>query len=243
VLTICNGGSRAFLRPRAGTRIAIGCIEERRRPVFDWLPERIRAVQRSAAAQQARWGFVLAPPAIEADLRGCEAALGRPLPPSYRAFLARWNGASLFRQEVRLPDGQVALGAEIGIQGAGDLPAFHQQVRDELRFHDAGDWGDLIVFCAIPGTGGDWCGLNPEHATATGEYAVVDCFHEMRPRCWRRAVAAPSFGAWLEQVFTAALQTGDPYFWINAPEVREAYRQCHEEDQRALAARQRPPGP
>jgi hypothetical protein len=99
----------------------------------------------------------------------------------------------------------------------------------------ATDWGTLIVACDIPGPGACHSGLNPER-TADGEYAVVDCDSDYGPRCWRRAVIAPSFEAWLARAFDEALATGNPYYWLGSPQLQALYRQCGEEEQVAFRA-------
>ena len=102
--------------------------------MFDWLPEQIARVEATREAQENGWMFVLRPPATKAALRQCEAALGLPLSPGYRAFLRRWNGASLFRTERQLRDGSlVTTAAEFGIQGTDTVPAFQHMVRRHWR--------------------------------------------------------------------------------------------------------------
>lgn len=206
--------------------------------MFDWLPDHIAEVGATAMAREQGWRFVMNTPAAEEAVRRCEEALGLALPPSYRAFLRRWDGASLFRQETPLRGGAIDVSAEIGIQGTRDLPAFQNNLRTLWDANDPGGWGSLVVFCRISGSGADRCALNPERSTLDGEFAVVDCHQATRPRCWRRAVNAPSFEAWLERAFDAALQGESPYFWMNTSELLAIYRQCQEEDQKELAESQ-----
>lgn len=206
--------------------------------MFEWFPDGIASVQASAAGSEAGWKFTLNPPATEGDLHKCEADLRIAMPPSYRAFLLRWNGASLFRQEVQMRDGTFEMTAEFGIAGTGRLTSLNNGLRAALSpYTPTVDWGGLVVYCDLPGGGAFYCGLNPERSTAEGEYAVVDCHEDFGPRCWRRAVIAPSFEMWLQRAFDSALRNGDPYYWPNTPEVRAIYRQCHEEDQREAAER------
>lgn len=179
--------------------------------------------------QEQGWQFLLNRPASERDIARCEAVLGRSLPASYRAFLLRWDGASLFRQETQIWDGQRAMTAEIGIAGAQRLAALNAELRVSVDV-PLDHWGSLIVFCAIPGAGAYYCGLNPEVST-NGEDAVVDCHEDYSPQCWRRAVIAPSFETWLDRIFDAVLRAGDPYYWFAMPELAALYRQCHEEAQ------------
>lgn len=204
--------------------------------MFEWMDDRIADVQGTAAAREQGWRFLLNPPATGDEVRRCEEALGLPLPPSYRAFLSRWNGASLFRRESPWPNDPNPVSSEFGIKGTHDLPSFHGKFKATvLPDILPEEWGNLIVFCAVPSGSGDHCALDPDQRTAEGEYAVVDCFHELRPRCWRRAVIAPSFEAWLRRAFDAALQKADPYYWLNLPELLALYRECHEEDRKEAA--------
>src|SRR5581483_4807788 len=65
--------------------------------MFEGLPDVIRAAEASPFAQEKDWRFTLNPPATEEQIRQAEARVGVPFPPDLRAFLLRWNGASLFR--------------------------------------------------------------------------------------------------------------------------------------------------
>jgi len=196
--------------------------------MFDWLPERIAAVAATPAAQERGWTFVLHPPVGEEALARCETTLGTQLPLSYRTFLSRWDGASLFRRQLRLPDGRVEAGTSLEIAGTGRLPELNAQLQAEVP----GDWGQLVVCADTPLGSACHCALNPD-VTAGGEYAMVDCDADYGPRCWRRAVIAPSFEAWLVQIFEAALRSGAPYYWLAMPELQALYRECTEEDQRS----------
>jgi len=114
------------------------------------------------------------------------------------------------------------------IAGTGELPALNARLRAD-RYDPPEDWGRLIVGGEAPVGEGDVWGLNPD-ILSDGEYAVVDGWHEQGPDRWRRAVAAPSFEAWLRRAFDEALRTGNPYYWINAPEIRAVYDACAAED-------------
>ncbi|WP_277128211.1 SMI1/KNR4 family protein [Chlorogloeopsis fritschii] len=64
--------------------------------MFEWLPERIEQAQQVFQEFSLDWTFILNPPATETEIRACEEALGVTLPPSYREFLLRHNGANFF---------------------------------------------------------------------------------------------------------------------------------------------------
>jgi len=183
--------------------------------VFAWLPDRIEQAKIISQEFEQDWKFILNPPATEAAIQACEVALGVPLPPSYRDFLLRWNGASLFRWERYQKNGFCFVTREIGIQGTDELLEFNQENR--LDFTDE-EWDSLILFCYIPGTGGDFCGFDP-HQTTNWEYAVLDCCHEVAPLEWRQARIASSFAEWLEKIFDQVDQRKDPEFWLGDTEL------------------------
>lgn len=203
--------------------------------MFGWLLDHSAAAQGMSNVGEPGWTFTLEPPAGEEDIERCEAAIGLQLPPSYRAFLLRWNGASLFQQKRQTPGRTLEVSSAFEIRGTSDLPSFHQQTK--ARYSDE-EWGNLILLNNFPRPGGpDYCALTPELSTATGEYAVVDCHEDYGPRCWWRAIVAPSFEVWLERAFDAAFADGDPYYWLNLPELQAIYRECDEELQREAAER------
>jgi hypothetical protein len=127
----------------------------------------------------------------------------------------RWNGASLFRWERYQKNGFCFVTREIGIQGTDELLEFNQENR--LDFTDE-EWDSLILFCYIPGTGGDFCGFDP-HQTTNWEYAVLDCCHEVAPLEWRQVRIASSFAEWLEKIFDQVDQRKDPEFWLGDTEL------------------------
>lgn len=184
--------------------------------MFEWIPERIEQANRVLQEFLLDWAFILNPPATEAEIRACELALGVPLPPSYRKFLLRWNGAYLFRDnEDDLPNGSWWDNSRIFIQGTNNLVEFSQENK-QGRFTDE-EWDSLIAFCYLGSIGtGDFCGLDPQQTT-NSEYAVLDCFNEQDPARWRQARIASSFAEWLERVFDqVVLQKKCPEYWYEA---------------------------
>ncbi|WNN91185.1 SMI1/KNR4 family protein [Gloeocapsopsis dulcis] len=159
--------------------------------MFEWLPEQIEQAKIISKEFEQGWKFRLNPPATKADIDSCEAALGIPLPPSYREFLLQWNGAHLFyTHKSLLPDGNVWYheGRMFSIQSTHELFDFNQEERGDLSDEE---WDSLILFCNYNG-GGDSCGLNPAQTT-NSEYAVLDCDHDSHPVEWRQAKIASSF--------------------------------------------------
>jgi hypothetical protein len=210
--------------------------------MFEWLPDTITQLENSDVARKEGWRFVLNRPASGTELDRLEAAIGIPLPPSFRGFLAQWNGASLFRPGLRGANGQELLGSVIEILDTERIVELTKQLTRDWEQDDPGGFGNLFVVAQTPGTGGDYCGLNPEHTSPQGEYALVDCMGEFWPSCWRRCVVEESFEEWLRKVFDAAVR-GDHYYWINLPTLRAIQRTCLIEHQEALAAWKRQPRP
>lgn len=196
--------------------------------MFEWLSDRIEAVRGTAVAKENDWQFLLNPAASEEEIARCEQALHLPLPPSYRAFLRRSDGASFFRREVRLPDGRTLATMGLEIAGTGRLPELNARLRAE-RAEPRERWGRLIMAGDAPLGEGDLWGLNPD-TQADGEYAVVDGWHEQGPYCWRQAVIASSFEAWLRRAFDEALATGNPWYWAGSPELQAIYDACNAEE-------------
>jgi len=178
--------------------------------MFEWLPERIEQAKIISDEFEQGWNFRLNPPATKADIDSCEAALGIPLPPSYREFLLRWNGAYLFRiDDSQSSDDPWDGSSLIHIQGTQYLLEFNQEVKDDLT---AEEWDSLILFAY--GCYGDYCGLDPQQTT-NWEYAVLDCDHDSHPVEWRQAKIASSFAEWLEKIFDQVINKKKlPEYWI-----------------------------
>lgn len=178
--------------------------------MFEWLPERIEQAYKVFEEFSLDWTFILNPPATEAEIQACEVALGVALPPSYREFLLRWNGAYLFRYAQDEPP---MYGwwddSGIVIQGTTTLLEFTQDNQEVYE-----EWDSLIAFCYLGGIGtGDFCVLDPQQITDT-EYAVLDCFHEVSPTEWRQVQIASSFAEWLARIFDEVVDDKkQPEYW------------------------------
>lgn len=74
---------------------------------------------RQALARYAEGVHDVGAPAGEAAITAAEARLGRRLPSAYREFVAQWNGALLFHDDVTLAGvtGGVAAAGEVGVEG------------------------------------------------------------------------------------------------------------------------------
>ncbi|MUL38317.1 SMI1/KNR4 family protein [Gloeocapsopsis dulcis] len=179
--------------------------------MFEWLPERIEQAKIISQEFSLDWRFILNLPATEAEIRTCETDLGVLLPLSYREFLLRWNGASLFREESQLSGGVLS---EIGIKGTHELLNFNRE--EKVNFTNE-EWDSLILFCYL-GMSADYCGFDPSQEK-NAEYAVLDCFHELEPAQWRQSKIASSFIEWLEQIFEQVAQKKHPFFWLGSKDL------------------------
>jgi hypothetical protein len=96
------------------------------------------------------------PPAREEDVAETERAIGRALPPSFRAFLTEFsNGAYLFMLQ------------EVSAAGAGDAQI--GAIQDALSM--VGGSASLVPF-SLDHNGNCWCFLTAEDAPG-GEYPVA----------------------------------------------------------------------
>lgn len=180
--------------------------------MFEWLPERIKQAYKVFEEFSLDWTFILNSPATEAEIQACEVDLGVALPPSYREFLLRWNGAYLFCVEEDILPGWENSG--LVIHGTATLLGFNQPDRE--RFTDE-EWNSLIAFCYLGRvSSGDFCALDPQQTT-NSEYTVLDCFHELTPAEWRQARIAFSFAEWLERLFNQVVDEKKlPEYWFEA---------------------------
>ncbi|RUR83517.1 tetratricopeptide repeat protein [Chlorogloeopsis fritschii PCC 9212] len=183
--------------------------------MFEWLPERIEQAQQVFQEFSLDWTFILNPPATETEIRACEEALGVTLPPSYREFLLRHNGANFFCTDLgETYDRSIWDDSGLIIYGTDNLVDFNQE-KQEIYTDE--EWDSLIAFCYLERIGtGDFCGLDPQQKTNL-EYAVLDCFHELAPADWRQARIASSFADWLARIFDQViLHKKYPEYWFEA---------------------------
>jgi len=180
--------------------------------MFEWLPERIEQAKKVFQEFSLDWTFILNPPATEAEVQACEVAIGVALPPSYRKFLLRCNGAYLFRIEQDEPPIYSWWDdSGIVIQGTHTLLEFTQANRE--GFTDE-EWNSLIPFCYLGSIlTGDFCALDPQQLTES-EYAILDCDYELDPARWRQAKIASSFAEWLARTFDKVVDhKKQPEYW------------------------------
>jgi hypothetical protein len=132
----------------------------------------------------------LYPVAQPSDIRRTEDALGRPLPPSYAAFVSTFsNGAYLYLlQEVgAVGDGnqQIAAIQSIDLE---DWP----EADDTIAFHEGGSLkGSALIPFGLDHNGNAWCFLAEQGAAA--EYPVA-YFVPLKRKLYGRL---DSFTQWL----------------------------------------------
>ncbi|HJZ89217.1 MAG TPA: SMI1/KNR4 family protein [Polyangia bacterium] len=114
----------------------------------------------------------LGAPVEPVQLAAAQAQLGQPLPPTYRDFLASWDGVELFHDELR-------------VWGAQACAA------ENLRARAQEQWPPAMILCGV-NAGGDRFAIE-----AGGANAVV---HEFESETGLRWVAASCFARWLERV-------------------------------------------
>jgi hypothetical protein len=156
-------------------------------------------------------GLIPNPSASEAAIQCAEERLGRPLPPSYRAFLALHDGWPRFF------DGASLLGtATLGHRQYEDLARAAFEAA-ETPIPDLGPPSrprarNLIPFGAdLEGT--TLFAFNPQVVAADGELEVIAWVNEL-------GVRQPSFRAFLEWILEVGQQ--DLEDLINAPLARSA---------------------
>jgi hypothetical protein len=126
----------------------------------------------------------LGSPTPESRIVDLETRLGRPLPPSYRAFLSMYNGWRM------------------GVDGATDLLSVEEmldgpraeRVREWRRLSQKYDEDDLVTRALVIGMSEivpTRALLDPETIDANGEWALVDYYHGVEQ-------VHPSFLNWLE---------------------------------------------
>ena len=81
------------------------------------------------------------------------------------------------------------------------------------------------MFAETPSHSANYCALHSARVTPAGEYAVVDCHEDFGPECRRCCVIAPAIESWLRRAFDEAARTGDPYYWLNLPEILAIQRE------------------
>ena len=150
----------------------------------------------SPGGTEIRTHVAVNPPATLASVEACERELGLPLPPSYRQFLLRWDGARLYHDD----QGAYA----VRLLGCNDLVRENQTMASWPPHKRA----SILPFAWVPATGGDRLGFNA--SVPASEYPVVDCHQALSPVHWLQRTIAESFSHWLRKFVEGRGQ----YFWL-----------------------------
>jgi hypothetical protein len=169
-----------------------------------WTPGYRAARQRTLGAL--RFACEYARPATESEVRECEASLTLALPPDYRAFLKRSNGAFCsidFEIAPGLRDSRI-----LTLLGTDLLPEINTlELRDKMQA--------TTLFAMI--MDGDRCGFVYDDA-APDQYTVRYFDHDRWPE-W--PVGAPtlagSFSEFLRKCFVSVADGRDFEYWNSAP--------------------------
>ena len=113
------------------------------------------------------------------------------MPPSLRAFYRCHDGATLAGYRIATLEGLVADTLRARVD---DLTTYGENVDSLLALIDQGD-ADRYV-------------LDASQADDSGEFPVLDAYHDAAPSVWRTMVIAPSFASWLRGVFRQVLDRG-----------------------------------
>lgn len=117
------------------------------------------------------------------QIRDAEAGLGFALPPSFRSFLSRWNGAVLYKGKYR---------PGCKIFGTDEIVNRNLIWREQELLPGEREWN---IFLFADWGDGDYFAFDTGQPDAIGEYPVLDGDHNFSPRNWQ--VICSSFEEWL----------------------------------------------
>ncbi|MBW4650159.1 MAG: SMI1/KNR4 family protein [Kastovskya adunca ATA6-11-RM4] len=157
--------------------------------------------------------------ATQEEVDQCEQELSVSLPPSYRKFLLKYNGAHLFCSHTGNRSTPNSWWADSGIIifGTKSLLEYRQLVY-KLLLLDTEEYPTYpsslpIAYLGRIGTG-DFCALDMDELIA-GENPVLDCDHEYPPSEWKNAMIAVSLEDWLQKMFARVVEhKSPPEYWF-----------------------------
>lgn len=188
--------------------------------MYEWMPEAIEQSQKVFQALSLDWGFRMNEAATEEEIRQCETDLALVLPPSYREFLLKHNGAHLFCSKARTQPSSSFWWADSGVVlfGTKALVQYRPLIRDYFLYDDDSSIEDYPSFLPIAYLGhigtGDFCALN-RNKLVDREHPVLDCDHELVPSSWKKAPIANSVEKWLQKMFDYFIENRSrPEYWF-----------------------------
>lgn len=156
---------------------------------FSWLDECVQKLPPISDKYGFEWAASVNSPATETQLCAAEAALQMTLPPSLRRFYLRHDGASV---------------ASYAIASLDDLVSETLRLREETAAVYDEPTDAFLAVVSFDGSADRYV-LDSAASDASGEYPLMDAFHEVGPSAWREAIVGESFGAWLRRLFEKIL--------------------------------------
>ena len=182
--------------------------------MYEWMPESMEQ-SKSVQAFSLDWGFDMGEAATQEKINECEQKLELSLPPSYRKFLLKYNGAHLFCSGRGTRSDSCFWWADSGVVVLGTKPLLEYRhfVYDLLDTQEHTFSLLPIAYLGRVNTG-DFCALNMAKSIE-GENPVIDCDHDYSPSEWEGAVIANSFEEWLKKMFACVIESkSTPEYWF-----------------------------
>lgn len=182
--------------------------------MYEWTNDSIEQSYEIFNELSLDWGFKLNEPATEEDLREYELTTGITLPPSYRLFLLKHNGAHLFLSKSGSLSTTYSWWADSGILvfGTAALTEYRNFV---YKLSDNSDRRLPLPIAYLGRIGtGDFCGLDMNNSTDF-ESPVLDCNPDYPSDEWLNSVIANSFEDWLKEMFSRVIgHKSFPEYWF-----------------------------
>lgn len=163
------------------------------------------------------WSFSFGKPATEQEIEEYESATGIILPPTYRSFLQKYNGAHLFcSRSGSLSDTSWWADSGILVFGITALIEYRKSVYEFV--YELSDTPNCrsplpIAYLGRIGTG-DFCSLDLENSIGS-DSPVLDCDHDCPPDEWTGSIIANSFEEWLKKMFERVVEhRSPPEYWF-----------------------------
>lgn len=188
--------------------------------MYEWMPDAIVEACQIYEQLSLNLTFSLNEGARQEEIIECENELEILLPPSYKEFILRHNGAHLFCSYTGQTSISTKWWADSGIVlfGTQALKEFRPRIYGSFLYDDDSGIEEYksvlpIAYLGSIGTG-DFCALNLDDS-AQGEYPVIDCDHELPASDWKKSVIADSMNSWLRKMFDCIIHdSSSPEYWI-----------------------------
>lgn len=188
--------------------------------MYEWLPNAIEEAKEIFEERSLDWEFKLASKTNEEDIVLCERELALTLPPSYKQFVLRYNGAHLFCSRGGNVSESDTWWSDSGVVlfGIKTLLEYKPLIYESFVYDDESCAEDYNSILPIAYMGrlmtGDFCSIDLNNFNGY-TYSVIDCNHELPPSEWRKSIIASSMNEWLENMFKRVVQEKKfPEYWI-----------------------------